>query len=184
MLELVALGTDRDAAVAAASELGGRVYVRHETEQGDRPYDTLVRVVTDRPDAVAPAAAVALHVVFARVIKAPAGAHPPRRAIGSFPLRHHPDLNHRQADDHWRDTHAPLALTHHAAMCDYEQLSIVHTVHGPELDGIALCAFADRDDLRHRFFNDDEARAAIEADVAAFADVRRSPRRVVLSELT
>lgn len=177
------MGSDRDAALEVATELGGRAYVNHESESDKRPYSTLVRVATDNREALDPVADVALHVVYARQIKAPTGPVSPDRVIASFALRHHPDLSHRQTDDHWRDRHGPLALVSHSAMCDYEQLSVVATLSGPAIDGLAMCAFDDRDDLRHKFFNDDEARAAIEADVAQFADVQRSPRRVVLRQI-
>lgn len=177
------MGSDHDAAREVAAALGGRAYVNHEGESDKRPYSTLVRASTDRPEALAPVADVALHVIYARQIKAPSGAPSAERVIGSFPLLHHPDLTHRAADDHWRDVHGPLALVSHSAMCDYEQLSVVATLSGPPVDGVAMCAFDSRDDLRHRFFDDDDARAAIEADVAQFADLKRSPRRVVLRQV-
>ncbi|MEM8924594.1 MAG: EthD domain-containing protein [Actinomycetota bacterium] len=183
MLEFVALGTRPDAANDVADQLGGSLYVHEGDPDEKRPYTTLLRAVTDSPEALAPAADVALHLAFARPIKAPAGPPSAERLIASFPLRRHPDLSHRQADDHWRDTHAPLALTHHSAMCDYTQLSIAHTIDGRELDGIAMCAFDNADDLHTRFYNDEAAEQAIVADVTTFADVRRSPRRVVLRQV-
>ena len=68
-------------------------------------------------------------------------------------------------------------------MCDYTQLSVVATLSGVEIDGLAMCAFDNRTDLREKFFNDDEAKAAIIADVAAFADTRASLPRVVLTQV-
>ncbi len=182
MLELVALGSDEAAARQVAARVGGIACVSHAGESERRPYSTLVRASTDNIEAVREVADVALYVAFARTIKALEGAPPPERVIGSFPLVRHPDLTHRQADDHWRDIHGPLAYASHSAMCDYTQLSIVATISGRELDGVALCAFPTRDDLRNHFFNDDEARAAIEADVASFANINKSPRRVVLTQ--
>ncbi len=183
MLQLVGLGTDEQAAAAASAATGGVVYVNHPGESDKRPYSTMIRASTDEIEAVQAASDVALYVCYARAIKDEWAELPPDRVIGSFPLVAHPDLGHRRADDHWRDIHAPLALASHSAMCDYTQLSIVATISGRELDGIALCAFENRDDLSTKFFNDDEAKAAIQADVATFADVRRSPRRVVLTQL-
>ncbi|MGB5760410.1 MAG: EthD domain-containing protein [Acidimicrobiales bacterium] len=183
MLELVGLGSDRATAEVAAEATGATVYVKHRDEGDARPYATMIRAATDRIEAVREAADVALFVCFARAIKDEPRPLPPDRVIGSFPLVAHPDLTHRQADDHWRDVHGPLALASHSAMCDYTQLSVVATLSGRALDGIALCAFENRDDLRTKFFNDEDARAAIEADVATFADLRRSPRRVVLTQL-
>jgi hypothetical protein len=182
MLELVALASDSNAAREVAERLGGRAYVNHEAESDRRPYSALVRVATDDVESVAGIADVGLYVAFPRDVK-PGSGTPPERVVASFPLVRHPDLTHRQADDHWRDVHGPLALHHHAAMCDYTQLSVVATLSGPALDGLALCAFDSRDDLRQRFFNDDASRAVIEADVASFADVASSPRRVVLTQV-
>jgi hypothetical protein len=66
-------------------------------------------------------------------------------------------------------------------MWDYTQLSVVHTIHGPEFDGFALVAFASLQDMKERFFGDDHDRDVIYADVASFADPK-SPRRVVSTE--
>lgn len=184
MLELLAMGTDHDAAVEVATSLGGSAYLNHPSESDQRPYSTLVRVSSDNVDAVREIADVALHVAYSRVIKAPGSAPGADRVIASFPLVRHPDLSHRRADDHWRDVHGPLAVEHHAAMCDYTQLAIVTTICGPSLDGLALCAFHSRDDMRRRFFNNNDSRAVIAADVALFADIERSPRRVVLTQAT
>lgn len=183
MLELVGLGTDQGSLRAAAEETGGVAYVSHPRQSENIPYSTMLRAATDEIEAVKAMADVALHVCYARAIKDERDPLPPDRVIGSFPLVAHPDLGHRQADDHWRDVHGPLALRSHSAMCDYTQLSIVATISGQELDGIALCAFETRDDLSNKFFDDDEARAAIEADVSSFADTRHSPRRVILTQL-
>lgn len=180
MLELVGLGTDHDAALAAARATGGTAYLNHPGESEERPYSTMLRAATDEIEAVRDAADVALHICYARTIKPERRPLPPERVIASFPLVAHPDLTHRQADDHWRDIHAPLALRSHSAMCDYTQLSVVATLAGTALDGIALCAFESRSDLSGKFFDDDEAKAAIIADVSTFADPRSSPRRVVL----
>ncbi len=182
MLELVALASDAAAAARVAADLGGTSYRNHDGDDDRRPYSGLVRVATDRIEPLAEVADVGLYTAFARTIKAPSGPASPTRVIGSFGLVHHPDLTRAESDRHWRDVHGPLALRSHSAMCDYTQVSIVAVHAGLAIDGIALCAFDSRDDLRHRFFDDDAARAAIEADVATFADLRRSPRRVVLIE--
>lgn len=183
MLELVGLGSDQSSAAAAAAASGGVVYINHPEESDKRPYSTLIRASTYEIEAIQAASDIALYVCYARTIKPLPDPPSPDRVIGTFPLVAHPDMGHRRADDHWRDTHAPLALLSHSAMCDYTQLSIVATLSGRELDGIALCAFESRDDLRTKFFNDDDARAAIEVDVNKFADVRHSPRRVVMTQL-
>ena len=95
---------------------------------------------------------------------------------------HHPELTHLEADRHWRDRHAPLALRHHVAMTRYTQLSVVHRIHGPTWDGFALCGFDTLRDLRERFFSGSEGRVAIRRDIATFADTERSPRRLIAIE--
>lgn len=184
MLQLIGLGHDSAAVTEAARAMGATAYVSHPTQSARRPYSAMIRADTDEIEALRSVCDVALHIGFVRTIKAERSPAPPERAIAAFGLVRRPDLTHREADDHWRDVHAPLALTNHAAMCDYTQLSIVSTLMGPELDGIALCAFETRNDLSEKFFNDDDARAVIEADVAQFADPARSPRRVVLVEVS
>jgi len=183
MLELVALGTDTATATAVGARLGGTVYVNHPGESDARPFSAVVRVATDEIEAVASVADVGLYVAYTRPVKVLAGPAPADRVIAAFGMVGHPDLTHRESDDHWRDVHGPLALRMHAAMCDYTQLSVVAVLSGLPLDGIALCAFSSRDDLSTKFFNDDEAKAAIQADVASFADLRRSIRRVVVTEV-
>lgn len=182
MLELLALASDADAAARVAASLGATLYRNHEGESDRRPFSAMLRARTDRIDELASVADVGLYTVFARQVKAPAGPAPAERVVAAFGMVRHPGLTHRQSDDHWRDVHGPLALANHAAMCDYTQLSVVANLSGVPLDGVALCAFASREDLSQKFFNDDAARAAIEADVATFADLRASLRRVVVVE--
>jgi uncharacterized protein (TIGR02118 family) len=89
----------------------------------------------------------------------------------------HPDLTHAEFDAHWRDVHAPLALTHHPGMWDYVQCSFERpaTVGSEPYDGMAVCKFATLDDLKQRFFDGPEGREIIRADVARFSDMERSP---------
>jgi hypothetical protein len=62
-------------------------------------------------------------------------------------------------------------------MWDYVQCSFDGelTAATTPRDGMAICKFASLDDLRHRFFDDDEGRAVIEADIRKFSDVAASP---------
>jgi hypothetical protein len=117
------------------------------------------------------------------VIKPPVTEPTDERSIATFGLVRNPAMTHRQCDDHWRDVHGPLALRMHLAMCDYSQLAVIDTLHGQPLDGIAMCAFSTRDDLSSKFFNDDDAKAAIIADVGTFSDAKASPARVVLQQV-
>lgn len=182
VLELIGLGSDAAAMAEVAERLGGIAYTNHPAESDKRPYSGMIRVATDDIESVAAVSDWSLLVGFSRIIK-PFPENPsPDRVVAAFGLVRNPALSHRQADDHWRDTHAPLALVNHAAMCDYTQLSAVATLSGQELDGVALCCFDNRDDMKTKFFNDDAARAVIEADVVKFADPGGSPRRVVLTQ--
>ena len=184
-LELAAVGNDVVQARAVAAALGGIVFVDERDEAHDLPFRALVVAVTEDPEALLPAASVGAYVVCRRTIKPRRLAAPGLRltgVIGLFPMVRHPALDHRDADRHWRDVHAPLALEHHAAMSHYTQLSVVHRLHGPEWDGFALCGFDSMEDLRERFFAGPESRIAIREDVARFADPSRSPRRLIVVE--
>ena len=160
----------------------GLAWTAHEGERDTAPFRSMFAVATDAIDRARDVADVALYVAFRRTIKPLDGVASQERVIGSFPMVRHPDLAHPESDAHWRDVHGPLALASHSAMCDYDQLSIVACLQGPELDGVAMCAFPDRRTLSERFFDDDAAKAAIIADVSTFADTRASWPRVVLRQ--
>ena len=187
-LELVAVGHDVDRARSVAESLAGTLLCDDRADASQLPFRALVAAVTDDLETLMLAADVGAYVVCRRVIK-PRSAQPSEESCGRlpgavalFPMVHHPDLSHRQADDHWRDRHAPLALEHHPAMSYYTQLSVVHRIHGPEWDGFALCAFDSVEDLRQRFFGSPEGKVAIRNDVAKFADTSESPRRLIAME--
>ena len=95
---------------------------------------------------------------------------------------HHADLSHEQSDAHWRDQHAPLALEHHIHMTHYTQLSIVATLSGQAWDGFALCGFGSEEDLRERFYTTEDSVRIIAEDVNKFANVKASPRRLIVTE--
>lgn len=183
MLELVGFGSDADAAASVVERLGGMAYRNHPTERDTRPYSSMIRVATDDVEAVRAVSDVGMYVCFSRVIKAPTVEPTNERSIATFGLVRNPAMTHRQCDDHWRDNHGPLALQMHLAMCDYSQLAVVQTVHGQELDGVAMCAFSNRSDLSEKFFNDDDAKRAIIKDVSLFSDAAASPPRVVLQQV-
>ncbi len=67
-------------------------------------------------------------------------------------------------------------------MTHYTQLSVVANLSGLELDGFALCGFASVDDLRNRFYTSPESVNIIAEDVRQFADISRSPPRLIASE--
>ena len=131
-------------------------------------------MVTDNSSAFQTIADVGLYVICRRVIK-PGSAN----VYGLFPLIHHPEKTHEQADAHWRDVHGPLALEHHAYMSHYVQLSVVHKIHGPDIDGFALCGFNTLEDFKHKFFTTDASREVIANDIENFANTKASPRRLI-----
>ncbi len=176
-LELAAASNDIDAARALASAHGGSLYCDERKNWQHLPFRALATVVADDLTDVLSAADVGLYVVCRRAIK-PGSA----KCIGLFPMLSHPSLSHEEADAHWRDTHAPLALVHHAHMTQYVQLSVVHRIAGPELDGFALCGFDSLGDLRDRFFSEEDSAKVIAEDVEKFADTRNSPRRLIVTE--
>lgn len=195
-LELLAVGNDVALARAVARRLAGTVLVDERGDAEELPFRALVTAVTDDLDALLEAADVGAYVVCRRVMKSrppeeataasvstsDTGAVELRGVLALYAMVRRPDLSHDESDRHWRDAHAPLALRHHVGMTHYTQLSVVHTLRGPAWDGFALCGFDSMEDLRERFFDGDEGRAAIRRDVARFADSRASPRRLLAIE--
>jgi hypothetical protein len=179
-----ALGRDRSAAVNVARMTGGVALVDVDDNDRDRPFDTLV--IGDHRVAVGPVADIGLYRVSVRPMRYQRRSWPPESVTPGvtavFPMVRRPDLTHERADAHWRAVHAPLALRHHPGMWHYLQVSVDEVVAGPASDGIALCGFPSEQELRERFFGGPEDRAIISADVALFADVVRSPRRVRMAE--
>lgn len=180
---LAALGSRRAEAVEVARTVGGVALVATE-DRRDPVFTTLV-IGADR-EAVEAVADIGLYEVAVRPMRHqrrfwPSGTVSPG-VTAVYPLVRRPDLTHEQADAHWRDIHAPLALRHHPGMWHYHQVSVDQVLAGRAYDGFALCAFASEQELTERFFGGPEDRAIITADVATFADVVASPRRVRMVE--
>lgn len=176
VLELAVASSDPAGARGLARALGGRLYV-DERDSEDLPFRALATVVTDDLEAAARVADFGLYLVGRRTMKEGTCA-----VASLSPMCRRPSLSHQQADAHWRDVHTPLALRHHAAMTSYTQLSVLHCFAGTALDGFALCAFASLEDLRERFFSEPDSRRIISEDIRKFADGRRSPRRLIVTE--
>lgn len=174
-LEFAAASTDLEKAHNVSRALQGTLYCDEREDWRHLPFRALVTAATDTPSVLAEIADAGFYVVCRRLIKPGACA-----VIGLFPLVRNPQLSHEEADAHWRDTHAPLALEHHAFMTHYTQLSVVHHLSGIELDGFALCGFDSMKDLRERFYTRPASREVIATDVAKFADTARSPRRLIV----
>ena len=100
-------------------------------------------------------------------------------SVGIFPMVANADIGPEAADRHWHEQHAPIALEVHTAMTHYYQLAVMHKFSGEDWNGLALCCFANEDDLRNKFYDSSEGKRRVAEDVAKFADTKNSPRRVV-----
>lgn len=178
-----ALGTATSAAVDVARGAGGIALVAVD-DRREPVFNSLV--VVDDAAALRVVADRGLYEVTVRPMRHQRRFWPPDTVspgvTAVFPMVRRPDRTHEQADAHWRDVHAPLALRHHPGMWHYHQLSVDRVLHGPLYDGFALCAFASDQELAERFFGSDEDRQVIAADVEGFADLNASPRRIRMLE--
>ncbi len=174
MMYLAAATSQIEEATTLAKDTHGILMQDARSGAKKLPFRSLVMGTTDRLQQFADIADVGLYLVCRRVIKPGVP-----KVVGLFPLIAHPDLGHDGADAHWRDKHAPLALEHHPHMTAYDQISVVHRFSGLEVDGFALCGFASEEDLRERFYANEESVKIIAQDVATFANVKRSPRRLI-----
>ena len=178
-----ALGSHGSDAIEVARTIGGTAFVANDGQR-EPAFGALV-IGQDRA-AVASVADIGLYGVHVRPMRHqrrvwPVGTASPG-VTAAFGMLGRPGLTHERADAHWRDTHAPLALRHHPGMWHYHQVSIDEVLDGRPYDGIALCAFASEQDLVERFFGGPEDQDVIRADVAKFADLTTSPRRVRMTE--
>ena len=93
-------------------------------------------------------------------------------------------ITHEQFAQHWTEHHTPLALKHHVGLWNYTQ-NVVRRAFTPgsdKIDGIAELHFRTQDDFVYRFFDSDDGRAAILADVAKFM-ARPLPETSLMREL-
>jgi len=100
-------------------------------------------------------------------------------SVGIFPMVANAKIGAEASDRHWREQHAPIALEVHTAMTHYYQLAVMHRFSGADWNGLALCCFANEDDLRNKFYDSSEGKRRVAEDIAKFADTKNSPRRVV-----
>ncbi len=178
-LEFAATTFDVAAATELAQVISGTTYIDERPNASKLPFQALVTGVTDNLEIFDNIADVGLYVICRRIIKPGVP-----NIVGLFPMLHHADKNHQQCDAHWRDVHAPLALEHHIHMTHYAQLSVVHKISGPDIDGFALCGFASTEDLRERFYTTPESVEIIQKDVLSFAHTKNSPRRLIATPKT
>ena len=87
-------------------------------------------------------------------------------------MRRRPGTTVHDFVTHWTERHTALALRRHVGLADYHQFVVRETLtpRTPEIDGIAQLGFRVRADFETRFFDSDEGRAEIMADVARFMD--------------
>ena len=82
-----------------------------------------------------------------------------------------PAMTHDEFARYWGEQHAPLALKIHIGMWRYTRNVVAEalTPGAPDWDGMAILHFRTSEDLRERFYDSDEGRRAIAADVAKFS---------------
>jgi uncharacterized protein (TIGR02118 family) len=99
----------------------------------------------------------------------PDGAAAPGVKMVSF-MRRADSMSHEQFVRHWTENHTPLARRHHIGLWNYTQNVVRRTLTpgGDAIDGVAELHFRTRDDFEDKFFDSDEGRAVILADVKRF----------------
>jgi uncharacterized protein (TIGR02118 family) len=85
-------------------------------------------------------------------------------------MRRAASLSHEQFVRHWTENHTPLAKRHHVGLWNYTQNVVRRalTPGGDAIDGIAELHFRTRADFENKFFDSDEGRSVILADVKRF----------------
>ena len=111
----------------------------------------------------------------------PDGADAAGLKLVSF-MRRNPELSHEQFVRHWTEQHAPLAVRHHIGLWNYRQNVVrrAFTPGGGDVDGVAELHFRSRHDFDTSFFDSDEGRAVIMADVKRF--MRRTNDAALMRE--
>lgn len=99
----------------------------------------------------------------------PDGEYAPGVKYVSF-VRRADGLSHGQFDRHWGEVHAALARAHHVGLADYTQNVVrsSYTPGGAGIDGVAELRFRTRADFEERFYDSEEGKAVIRADVKKF----------------
>jgi uncharacterized protein (TIGR02118 family) len=113
----------------------------------------------------------------------PDGEFAPGIKMVSF-MRRADAITHEQFARHWTENHTPLAIRHHVGLWNYTQ-SVVRrafTPGGTAIDGVAELHFRTQDDFVYRFFDSDDGRAVILADVARFM-AKPLPETALMREL-
>jgi uncharacterized protein (TIGR02118 family) len=113
----------------------------------------------------------------------PDGEFAPGVKMVSF-MQRKEGLTHEQFARHWTERHTPLAQRHHVGLWNYTQNVVrrAYTPGGGLFDGVAELHFRTRGELADRFFDSDEGRAVIVADVGRFM-ARPRPETALMREL-
>jgi len=109
------------------------------------------------------------HRVITAERAGPDGEPAPGVKMVSF-MRRAEAFSHEQFVRHWTENHGPLARRHHIGLWNYTQNVVRRalTPGGDAIDGVAELHFRTRDDFEHKFFDSDEGRSVILADVKRF----------------
>ena len=109
------------------------------------------------------------HYVIAAEPAGDDGEPAPGVKMVSF-MRRAESLSHEQFVRHWTENHTPLATRHHIGLWNYTQNVVRRalTPGGDAIDGVAELHFRTRADFEEKFFDSDEGRAVILADVKRF----------------
>jgi uncharacterized protein (TIGR02118 family) len=123
------------------------------------------------------------HHVITAERAGPDGEPAPGVKMVSF-MRRLDSLSHEQFVRHWTENHTPLARRHHVGLWNYTQNVVRRalTPGGEGIDGVAELHFRTRADYENRFFDSDEGRGVILADVKRFMQPP-SPETALMREL-
>jgi len=99
----------------------------------------------------------------------PDGTTAPGVKMVSF-MRRAPETTAADFAEHWTQRHTPLARRHHPGLWNYTQNVVVRSLltAGDDIDGIAELHFRSRESFEREFFDSDEGRAVILADIPRF----------------
>lgn len=99
----------------------------------------------------------------------PDGTAAPGVKMVSF-MRRAPGTTATDFAEHWTQRHTPLARRHHPGLWNYSQNVVVRSLlsAGEDIDGIAELHFRSRDSFEREFFDSDDGRAVILADIPRF----------------
>ncbi len=181
----VVLGADPDLdalrALPASRIVVHRPHPDEPAEQPDGLHAVVVAWCDEEPDAATiggwalggrvDAYRVDEHVQIDAGLRPSDGDQPPGLCRLVF-LRRLPSLTRAQMAAHWTEHHTPIVRRHHPAFWHYAQNVVLEplTAEAPEVDGVAEMRFRSVADLRERFYDSDEGRRVVAADVARFLD--------------